>query len=171
MAPENVRFYVLTAQALPEERERLMKLGFDGILMKPFHSHELLDLLKESSGIRPELAETQFDFTAISEMTFGDEALMREILEQFVNDMRKDLNDLQPFVDQNDKNNISEIMHKLAGRTGQMGIKDLAEKFRKYEISFRNNDPGVSVAELPQFVSESLSIIDQVEEKALTYSI
>jgi signal transduction histidine kinase/CheY-like chemotaxis protein len=171
VAPENVRFYVLTAQALPEERERLMKLGFDGILMKPFHSHELLDLLQENSAIRPELAETQFDFTAISEMTFGDEALMREILEQFVKDMRKDLNDLQPFVAQNDKDNISEIMHKLAGRTGQMGLKDLAEKFRKYEISFRNNDPGVDVSQLPHFVSESLAIIDQVEEKALTYSI
>jgi CheY-like chemotaxis protein len=42
--PDGVKFFVLTAQALPEERENLLSLGFDGYLMKPFHSTELLEL-------------------------------------------------------------------------------------------------------------------------------
>jgi len=170
VVPAHVKFYVLTAQALPEERAVLMKLGFDGILMKPFHSNELLKLLQENNP-EPILETENLDFSTISEMTFGDESLLREILEQFVKDMRHDVVELQVNIDSEQFGNITEVMHKLAGRTGQMGIRNLAEKLRRTEISLRVGSPKISLSELSEITSEIVKVIDQVEEKALTYSI
>ena len=170
VVPAHVRFYVLTAQALPEERAVLMKLGFDGILMKPFHSNELLKLLQENNP-EPILEIENLDFSTISEMTFGDESLLREILEQFVKDMRHDVVELQVNIDSEQFVNITEVMHKLAGRTGQMGIRNLAEKLRRTEISLRDGSPKISLSELSEITSEIVKVVDQVEEKALTYSI
>ncbi len=164
-----VKFYVLTAQALPEERAMLMKQGFDGILMKPFHAQELLKLLHENN-VEPLQQENEMDFVALGEMTFGDESLLREILEQFVKDMRSDVDVLQKNIDSLNYHELAEIMHKLAGRTGQMGIRSLSEKLRKAEITLRD-DETMSHQALHDLLFDTVTVIDQVEEKMLTYSI
>jgi signal transduction histidine kinase/DNA-binding response OmpR family regulator len=43
-----VSFYAVTAQVLPEEREMLLDLGFDGVVMKPFREQEMLSIFKEN---------------------------------------------------------------------------------------------------------------------------
>lgn len=176
--PQNVRFYVLTAQALPEERAMLMEMGFDGILMKPFHSHELLKLLSENNpephAAVPGCEESpahELNFVALGEMTFGDESLLREILEQFVKDMRQDAGELQSHIAAGNIPASTEVIHKLAGRTAQIGIPGLADKLRKTEITLREDPTAVSKATLQQLTAETFAVIDQVEEKALTYSI
>jgi signal transduction histidine kinase/CheY-like chemotaxis protein len=171
IAPAYVRFYVLTAQALPEERVMLMQLGFDGILMKPFHAHNLMALLQQSGtpGVSGEAVD--LDFTALNEMTFGDESLLREILEQFVHDMRTDLSNLRLVSDQENREVAADLMHRLAGRTGQMGIGNLAEKLRKAEIHLRRSEMAVPSSELTALVNEAEFVVNQVEEKALNYSI
>jgi signal transduction histidine kinase/CheY-like chemotaxis protein len=45
-----VRFYAVTAQVLPEEREQLLQLGFDGVVMKPFKEQELLSIFTDNSA-------------------------------------------------------------------------------------------------------------------------
>jgi signal transduction histidine kinase/DNA-binding response OmpR family regulator len=169
--PEHVKFYVLTAQALPEEKVILMNLGFDGILMKPFRAHDLLNLIKEKSTKSLSKIDEDLHFTAVSEMTFGDETLLREILDQFVKDMKSDLQTLKTAVDQNQLISATEIIHKLAGRTGQMGIKSLSEKLRNTEISLRETTSGVSKEDLVTLITETGQIVDLVEEKVLSYSI
>jgi signal transduction histidine kinase/DNA-binding response OmpR family regulator len=165
-----VKFYVLTAQALPEERSKLMGMGFDGILMKPFHSSALLELLERHSekttGVKQEM-----DFSLLSQMTFGDETVLREILGQFVGDSREDLALMRAFVKDADMNNIHEIMHRMAGRTGQIGAKELSARFRSYEIAIRENQAAITNDELISVIEQAELLTDQVEEKALSYSI
>src|SRR3546814_6024529 len=75
--PAHVKIIALTAQALPDEQEEVLKQGFDGVLMKPFRETELLKLLEETarsapsrnltndgSGISPEPATTDNAFTS-----------------------------------------------------------------------------------------------------------
>jgi signal transduction histidine kinase/ActR/RegA family two-component response regulator len=59
-AGASVRFYAVTAQVLPEEQEELLKSGFDGLLVKPFRTDELLKLLAsgEPLGAQEELPST-----------------------------------------------------------------------------------------------------------------
>src|SRR3546814_5282215 len=74
--PAHVKIIALTAQALPDEQEEVLKQGFDGVLLNPFWESELLKLLEETarsspsrnlrnygSGISPEPATTDNAFT------------------------------------------------------------------------------------------------------------
>jgi len=170
VASGDVKFYVLTAQALPEERSKLLDMGFDGILMKPFHSNELLELLEKNSSKRTPV-QPQLDLTLLSQMTFGDETLLREILDQFVSDSRKDIAKLQSCIANSDTENMHELMHKMAGRSGQIGAKELSARFRHYEIAIRENKQQIPQTELTDLIRQAETMIDQVEEKALSYSI
>jgi CheY-like chemotaxis protein len=187
-APDDVKFFVLTAQALPEERKKLLGMGFDGYLMKPFHSRDLLELLESSSAPEeiPQLAvesidntgnndnaahNLDFDFSMLTEMTFGDESLLREILDQFVKDSRTDIDSLRHHIAANEPDHAQELMHRMAGRTGQIGARDLSARFRNLEIALRENPSGVSEKEMTQVVNDAASVIEHVEEKALSYSI
>jgi signal transduction histidine kinase/CheY-like chemotaxis protein len=175
-APDDVKFFVLTAQALPEERKNLLSMGFDGYLMKPFHSKELLELLESSSSpVGPSVQipahNLDFDFSMLNEMTFGDESLLREILEQFVKDSRQDIISLRSYVANGEAGHAHELMHRMAGRTGQIGAKDLSARFRALEIGLRENPSEVSGDEISQVLTDAASVIEQVEERALSYSI
>ncbi|MCF0073706.1 ATP-binding protein [Dyadobacter sp. CY261] len=184
-APESVKFFVLTAQALPEERKKLLSMGFDGYLMKPFHSRDLLELLELSSTPEIEQEEQvlveptevnvannlEFDFSMLSEMTFGDESLLREILDQFVKDSRNDIESLRNHIEANEPEHVQELMHRMAGRTGQIGARDLSARFRNLEIALREDSSEVSEKEMTQVVEDAASVVEHVEEKALSYSI
>jgi signal transduction histidine kinase len=70
--PENVMIYALTAQAMPEERESVLKQGFDGLLMKPFREKELIALIKNGEQNLYSNSRPAFNIAAIEKMTFGD---------------------------------------------------------------------------------------------------
>lgn len=177
--PAYVKIYVLTAQAFPEEQVKLKKMGFDGILMKPFHSYELLDLLQSTSENSPTtvqnppfmLASDKPDFTVLEEMTFGDETLLKEILEQFVKDTRQDMDRLRLAMTSQDQEDIPEVTHKLSGRIGQIGAHALSAKFRTFEISLREDADSISSDELESALLQTDSLIDHIDEKILSYSI
>lgn len=170
VASSEVKFYVLTAQALPEERSKLLDMGFDGILMKPFHANELLELLQKYS-IKKDVELPKPDFSVLNEMTFGDESILREILEQFVTDSRKDIKSLSLCVENGDMKNMHELMHRMAGRTGQIGAKELSAQFRFYEIAIRENKQEISLKKIKDTINQADRMVDQVGEKVLSYSI
>lgn len=179
IAPKHVKIYVLTAQALPEEQIKLMEMGFDGILMKPFHSYELLDLLQTTSDNNHILLPAatfskdseEPDLSVLREMTFGDEALLKEILEQFVKDTRNDLDQLKKDIEEDHKENIPEIVHKLSGRIGQIGASTLSSTFRRFEVSLRENPESISKDELKSAIFQADSLIEHIDEKIVSYSI
>jgi len=171
-AAADVKFFVLTAQAMPEEKQDLLNMGFDGFLMKPFHSNELLELLESFSGL-PQKQEATYDFdlSTINEMTFGDEAMLREILHQFVTDSRKDIDALFLQIDSGEFGKVPELIHRMAGRTGQIGAKELSAQFRNLEVALRKDPSQVSVEKMTQILESAESIIEQVEERALAHSM
>ncbi|KAA6436579.1 response regulator [Dyadobacter flavalbus] len=173
-AAPDVKFFVLTAQAMPEERQDLLNMGFDGFLMKPFHSNELLELLElfsETPQKQENMNAHDFDLSTLNEMTFGDEALLREILHQFVMDCRKDVDSLFLLIDDGDFEKVPELIHRMAGRTGQIGAKELSAQFRNLEVALREDAAQVSAEEITQVLEYAESIIEQVEEIAPAHSI
>lgn len=133
--PADVKVIALTAQVLPEEREKVLKSGFDGLLMKPFKEEQLLalfqgDLLK---------SEFEFDTKELEKMTFGDKVQLDKILKQFANDSFFDSEELIRALADNNKDEVSLIVHRIAGRTAQIGQQQLASDFRKMEILLHNS--------------------------------
>jgi signal transduction histidine kinase/CheY-like chemotaxis protein len=129
--PHTVKFYAITAQVLPEEREMVLSEGFDGLIMKPFRSVDLLSIF-EKTKIVEEKAE--FDFSSIEKMTFGDQQMLEKILTRFKKDCIDDAESLKNHIHENDQDKSRLIVHRLAGRTAQMGSKNLANAFRTLEL-------------------------------------
>lgn len=176
-AAASVKFYVVTAQVLPEEQEALLQSGFDGILMKPFRTNELLTLLgggkvivdtvveEVESEILSSKATPEFDFDYFNSMTMGDEELLRKILTRFVNDSRKDLSDLVESSMPQDKEMVSNLLHRMAGRIGQVGARKLGSRFRETEVAIRQESRQVSQEELSELVAEGQLLVNQIDEK------
>ncbi len=136
----HMRFIALTAQALPNEREHILTSGFDSILAKPFMENDLLAAITGYNDT---------DNTNQSLLQFP-----KEIWQSFVNESRKDVDIIQVAIQHNDAPVISEHLHRLAGRMGQLNFTDFALNIRKAEIATRSSN------QIPANIHELLSEIN-----------
>ncbi|WP_256003682.1 ATP-binding protein [Pedobacter deserti] len=127
-----VKLYAVTAQVLPDERELLLASGFDHLVMKPFRESEIIALFTEQGS--PDNSP-KLDLTALRKMTYGDEEQLRKILTRFVLDSRNDIAQARLAIEAGDTANVRLIVHRIAGRTAQIGAAELAAEFRRCEIA------------------------------------
>ncbi|RZJ83384.1 MAG: hybrid sensor histidine kinase/response regulator [Chryseobacterium sp.] len=137
--PQDVKVIALTAQVLREEREKVLESGFDGLLIKPFKENQLLSLFGEEF-IKDSSEEMSVDRSVLSKMTFGDKEQLAKILQQFHADTLTDKHELVKAMEQDDKDYASLLVHRIAGRTAQIGAKDIASEFRKMEIELSKKE-------------------------------
>ena len=128
---DDVKFYAITAQVLPEEREMVLSEGFDGLIMKPFRVADLFSIFDKTEILAE---QPEFDFSSIEKMTFGDQQMLEKILNRFKQDCVDDAAELKNHLQNNNQDKSRLITHRLAGRTAQMGSKTLAQSFRTLEI-------------------------------------
>jgi signal transduction histidine kinase/FixJ family two-component response regulator len=130
-----LKIIALTAQALPEEREAILENGFDDLLPKPFREQDLIQLLAESRTTHLPSAEDTFSLAELEKMTYGDKEQMILIIEQFIEDSLTDLGLLDNAIGLEDTNKLVLLLHRVAGRTAQIGAKELGAAFRSLEIT------------------------------------
>lgn len=135
--PEHVKFYAITAQVLPEEREMVLSEGFDGLILKPFRAADLLSIF-DKMAIANE-PQPEFDFSSIEKMTFGDQQMLEKILNRFKQDCIDDVAVLRDALTQQNGEKSRLIVHRLAGRTAQMGAKTLASALRQLELEIAHD--------------------------------
>ena len=167
--PASVKFYAITAQVLPEEREMVLSDGFDGLIMKPFRAVDILSIFEKTAILaeQPEL-----DFSSIEKMTFGDQQLFEKILNRFKQDSIDDAIELKQYLKKNDKDNSRLIVHRLAGRTGQLGAKTLANAFRLLEIEIDGKGLTDSIkAEVAMQIKKLEGLIAVMEEMSYSNSM
>ncbi|PWS31127.1 hybrid sensor histidine kinase/response regulator [Pedobacter paludis] len=134
--PTNTKFFAITAQVLPEEREMVLSEGFDGLILKPFRAEDLLSIFDRAEILTD---QPEFDFSSIEKMTFGDQQMLEKILIRFKQDCIEDSIQLKKHLKENDQDKSRLLVHRLAGRTAQMGSKTLANAFRLLEIEIADN--------------------------------
>lgn len=127
---DDVRLCAFTAQALPEEREQMLKQGFDAILLKPFREAELLAFL----GVTAKNQPTKQPLVHISTKDEGN-----TIRKQYISDTENDTRMIRTAYTNEDADTVELIFHRLAGRTAQIGNDKLAFRLRKLEIDTRND--------------------------------
>jgi signal transduction histidine kinase/HPt (histidine-containing phosphotransfer) domain-containing protein len=130
-----IKFVALTAHVLPQEKQELLDEGFDAVLSKPFREQELLGLfniIKSGNGNGKESGEV--DLSTLRSMTFGDEALFQSIITQFIEETESDVSKLNESLSGLNAIIVREIIHKLAGRTGQMGMVSLSSSLKEIEV-------------------------------------
>src|SRR3546814_7910884 len=73
-------------------------------------------------------------------MTYGDREQIRKILDRFVEDTGNDINQIYHSMELSDREKLLLLLHRIAGRTAQIGARDLAAQFRTTELSLRKNN-------------------------------
>lgn len=132
-------FVALTAHVFSQEKEQLLKEGFNRILTKPFREEELLHIF----GLRPKSEKpivsketnghAALDLSMLRKITMGDEALLQSILLQFQEETAGDVGRLGTALESKNIGTVREVVHKLAGRVGQMGGTELSAELHDIE--------------------------------------
>ena len=137
-----IRIVALTAHVLPEERSSLITSGFDHVLTKPFKESDLLQVIQSSETSHKNVEERHatFDFTLLRKMTLRDESLFRSVLLQFVEETSRDMVILEKSMRHQDAAEVQYIVHKMAGRCGQIGASDISAAFKTIEVKLLHGD-------------------------------
>lgn len=134
----DVKIFAITAQVLPDEREYLLKSGFDGLVMKPFRERELLAILKGEEFKEDHIAgDAELDLSSLKKMTYGDQEQLIKVLLRFKTDCLADGEEIRRSVKELNLSGLQLLTHRLAGRIAQIGAKKLAGDFRGCELELR----------------------------------
>lgn len=161
----NIRIVAITAHALPDEQENILKQGFDGLIVKPFKENDLLSWLNfGSSDIDRKKDDRHFDLNYLRAFCMDDNALLVSTLLLFVEESRSDIEDVKRSSETKDYKKIREIIHKLAGRIGQIGSVELSTNYKMLEKKFEENLIGSSeLMWLEELTTETEALIAEIE--------
>jgi len=156
---KNVKIIALTANVLQNEQSDILEQGFDGLITKPFKEADLITCLNENSGNLKRL-----DLAFLLSMCMNDQELIQKSLHSFILETSQDMVILRQFVDQQNKNGLMEMVHKLAGRIGQIGNAALSFKLRKIEKNLKQPDDfTIESYELNEVIAEISELIEAVK--------
>jgi CheY-like chemotaxis protein/HPt (histidine-containing phosphotransfer) domain-containing protein len=128
------RIVALTAHVLPEEHSVLLESGFDEILTKPFQESTLLQLVGRPANDDESINQQPLaNLELLRKMTLGDDELFQSIITQFLEETQRDIENLQHHLNFMDLSAVREVVHKLTGRTAQMGAQRISDKLRAIE--------------------------------------
>jgi signal transduction histidine kinase/CheY-like chemotaxis protein len=152
----NVEIIAMTAQVLPSEQGELLNNGFDALLMKPFKAEDILEVVTDPLEI---------NLDPLKKMTLNDPVLLEHVIHGFCQDCYDDQKAVLEAMRRKDRNTVTLITHRLAGRLGQMGVSELAASFRDVELKLRDEDV---TADLTVEIFALLSTLDVVVRKFQT---
>ncbi|RVU02825.1 response regulator [Mucilaginibacter limnophilus] len=172
--PADVRIYALTAQALPQENDAILSAGFNGVLIKPFREKELLSLVNVKDSVNSTDVALLPNLSAVKQMTYGDEAQLNAIIEKFAEDTFSDISALKVELKNGVATNyITLLLHRMAGRTAQIGATELAAKLKAAEYAVeatgfkdKNDDILTLLTELQNLVTRLLKATANSTEMA-----
>ena len=82
----------------------------------------------------------KFDSQRIYRMTKGDPNTLREVIDLFVDDTRKNLQRLRTAIDEEDNTTSGETAHALKGSAANMSARRLSELFHAIEEKVKSED-------------------------------
>lgn len=142
-------FVALTAHVFSQQRQELINEGFDAVLGKPFRERELLNLfgVVQADDNSTTSEGDEMDLSTLRLMTAGDETLFQSILNQFMDETETDIVQLNDHIRTMNPGPVREIVHKLAGRLGQVGVESLSGRFRSIETKMADGIPLYTLVE------------------------
>ena len=117
----------LTADAMPEDRDRCLSRGMNDYLAKPVDLDRLAEALARwlpASGAQDQ-APDLFDEKALLWRLMGDRRLARIVLKGFLEDVPSHLDHLRRRLDGADRAGASSQAHALKGAAATVGAEDL----------------------------------------------
>ena len=184
----HIPIVAMTAHNMKGDRERCLDAGMDGYLSKPINRKELEEAIAGAAkgqihkGRMADAGKRRGDFPVdrapgwdaaqALERVGGDEELLFEVVEIFINEAPKALTRLRQALSRGDAEAVERVAHGLKGEIGYLGIRALSQQTRELEEAGRRRDmasaePLVASleAEIPYVVSAVRQVCNEMQER------
>ena len=128
----------MTAHAMKGDRERCLQAGMDGYIMKPIRFGDVEKTLSSLSSAQPVSAPSPsgkvlWGKSEALERLGGDEDLLREICQIFLEESPKLMQKLREAIADADSEAVTRAAHSLKGELGYLGAPGAAQVARELE--------------------------------------
>jgi CheY-like chemotaxis protein len=160
---QHVRIVAMTAHAMNSDRERCLTAGMDGYLSKPIDPPALFAVVEQDSdggGRQTIVAPVTFDEDALRERLSGDQTLMTDVIQVFLEDLPIRLAAIKGAVTDRNAQALRTAAHALKGAAGNMSAGALFEAARVLERLGAESRMEPAEAAWRQLSVEASNVID-----------
>ncbi len=142
----NTPIVAMTASVMKGDRERLLKAGMDDYIAKPIRRDIVSDILNRHAGPNfpretPDSGQMSLPpIKTITEELGLDEEQYLEILMGFIEEKKKDMEDLEDALAQEDTELISRLAHKIKGSALNLRLDLMAQPAANIEKAAKEGD-------------------------------
>ena len=196
---KNIPIVALTAAAMIEDKEKVLKFGMNDHLSKPINSSELYNtIIKYSKKITKKdliSSKSQSDENIVLDWEFlekslNNKELINKLLNKFIEQLNTDFASIVEKVREN-SSDAPSLIHGLKGVSGNLGANSLFEICKKIDSKFKNKNAisSVEISTLEEEIAkvkfelkhldsaknqlnkENINILSKIEFKELINSI
>jgi len=139
----HIPIIAMTAHAMKGDRERCLDSGMDSYLAKPITSAQVADVLDKLFGLQDTSGlgrAAEWSSAAVRERVNGDERVLRDILEIFLEEYPKFLSQMHRALAEKTPELLQEAAQKLVGELTYLGAIDVATAAQDIEELGRKLD-------------------------------
>jgi two-component system, sensor histidine kinase and response regulator len=157
----HVPIFAMTAHAMKGDRERCLQAGMDGYITKPVRFSDIEQTLSGLAKTPPKTVKTSseaapWNKTEALDRIGGDEELLQELCQIFLDESPKLLQKLRQAVTDGDSEGVMRAAHSLKGESSYLGASATSQAARQLEEMGRSKDlsrAGETVAVLEREVA------------------